>query len=310
MKNIFKILFLGTPDFALASLESIYKSKHHLCGVVTSPDKKHGRGQKLNYSPVKEYCIKNNIKLIQPHNFHDKEFIKVIKSYNADIFIVVAFKILPKKVWSIPRLGTINIHASLLPNLRGAAPINWAIIYGLNETGLTSFFLDDGVDTGDIITQIKTDINAKDDFDTLYKKLKNLSGNFILETLENLGTTRKQHHKKTLLTAPKLNKTNTRINWTDKGEKIYLKVKGLSPNPGAWSVIKETNKKIIIYDAIFHRGINEFNNGEIFIINKNKLMISVKNGALEIISLKVEGKNKINGIDFINANKNNKIKLI
>tara|TARA_B100001057_G_scaffold150623_1_gene150519 strand:+ start:2532 stop:3461 length:930 start_codon:yes stop_codon:yes gene_type:complete len=309
MKNIFKILFLGTPDFALTSLESIYKSKHHLCGVVTSPDKKYGRGQKLNFSPVKEYCIKKNIKLIQPDNFHDKQFIELIKSYNADIFIVVAFKILPKKIWNIPKIGTINIHASLLPNLRGAAPINWAIIYGLNETGLTSFFLDDGVDTGDIITQIKTEINVRDNFDTLYKKLKNLSGNFILETLENLGTRRKQNHKKTLLTAPKLNKTNTRINWSDEGEKIYLKVKGLSSSPGAWSVIKETNKKIIIYDVIFHHGFNEFNNGEIFIIN-NKLMISVKNGALEIISLKVEGKNKINGIDFINANQNNKIKLI
>ena len=309
MKNIFRILFLGTPDFALTSLESIYKSKHHLCGVVTSPDKKYGRGQKLNFSPVKEYCIKKNIKLIQPDNFHDKQFIELIKSYNADIFIVVAFKILPKKVWNIPKIGTINIHASLLPNLRGAAPINWAIIYGLNETGLTSFFLDDGVDTGDIITQIKTEINVRDNFDTLYKKLKNLSGNFILETLENLGTRRKQNHKKTLLTAPKLNKTNTRINWSDEGEKIYLKVKGLSSSPGAWSVIKETNKKIIIYDVIFHHGFNEFNNGEIFIIN-NKLMISVKNGALEIISLKVEGKNKINGIDFINANQNNKIKLI
>jgi len=278
--------------------------------VVTSPDKKSGRGQKLGTSPVKDYCIENKINLIQPDSFENKEFIENIKEYNADIFIVVAFKILPRKVWNIPTLGTINIHASLLPNLRGAAPINWAIIHGLKITGLTSFFINEGVDTGDIINQIETPIKKTDNFGSLYEKLKNMSGNFILKTLENLNKRKPQKSIQNIINAPKLDKENTKIDWTANGKEICNKIRGLSPIPGAWCLIEGSNKIIKIYDAIFHPINDSFQNGEIYIENKKKLMVGVNNGSLEILSLMIEGKKKIHAIDFINGMKNQKIKLI
>lgn len=310
MKNNLKILFMGTPDFALSSLDSICNSKHNLCCVVTSPDRKSGRGQKTKNSPVKDYCLDNNINLIQPESFEDEEFLNRIKKFNADVFVVVAFKILPKKVWTIPHLGTINIHASLLPNLRGAAPINWAIIHGLDKTGLTSFYINEGVDTGDIISQIEIEINKTDDFGSLYEKLKLNSGKFILDTLDNLKQGEKQKSFDNILNAPKLNKENTKIKWTDNGNEICRKVKGLSPIPGAWSTIESENKIIKIYDAIFHKEKNDFSNGEMFVRGKNKLMISVNDGVLEVLSLKIEGKNKVNALDFINGINKNKFKLI
>ena len=223
---------------------------------------------------------------------------------------MVAFKILPRKVWNIPTLGTINIHASLLPNLRGAAPINWAIIHGLKITGLTSFFINEGVDTGDIINQIETPIKKTDNFGSLYEKLKNMSGNFILKTLENLNKRKPQKSIQNIINAPKLDKENTKIDWTANGKEICNKIRGLSPIPGAWCLIEGSNKIIKIYDAIFHPINDSFQNGEIYIENKKKLMVGVNNGSLEILSLMIEGKKKIHAIDFINGMKNQKIKLI
>ena len=310
MKNNLKILFMGTPDFALNSLDSIYNSKHNLCCVVTSPDRKSGRGQKTKNSPVKDYCLDNNINLIQPESFEDEDFLKRIKKFNADVFVVVAFKILPKNVWTIPQLGTINIHASLLPNLRGAAPINWAIIHGLKITGLTSFFINEGVDTGDIIDQIETPINKTDNFGSLYEKLKNMSGNFILKTLENLNERKPQKSIQNIINAPKIDKENTKIDWTANGKEICNKIRGLSPVPGAWCLIEGSNKIIKIYDAISYEEDNDFQNGEMLVQNKNKLMISVNNGMLEILSLKIEGKKKVSATDFINGMKSDKLKLV
>ena len=230
---------MGTPDFAIPSLDSLYKSHHNLCCVVTSPNKKQGRGLKVVYSPVKNYCLKNNIKVVQPENFHSQEFLNEIIGYKPDIIVVVAFKILPKKLWEIPKLGTINIHASILPNLRGAAPINWAIINGLKKTGLTSFFINEGMDTGDIIKIKEIKINEDDNFGSLYEKLRSLSGNFILDTIDEIQKVngKPQVNTKDLLTAPKLNKENTKINWLEDGKKIVKKIRGLSPVPGAWSRI-------------------------------------------------------------------------
>ena len=207
---------MGTPDFAVESLDSIYRSKHNLCCVVTSEDKRSGRGLKNNSSPVKDYCISNKIDFIQPNDFKSNNFLNQIKEYDPDIIVVVAFKILPKEVWSIPSIGTVNIHASLLPNLRGAAPINWAIINGLKKTGLTSFYINQGIDTGDIILQKEIEINEDDNFGSLYEKLKKKTGNFILTTLEciNNGVRKSQLVTTNLLSAPKLNKENTRINWS------------------------------------------------------------------------------------------------
>ena len=303
---------MGTPDFAIPSLDSLYKSKHNLHCVVTAPDKKQGRGLKVVNSPVKDYCIKNNIKVIQPENFHSQKFLSKIAGFQPDIIVVVAFKILPKKLWEIPKLGTINIHASILPNLRGAAPINWAIINGLKKTGLTSFFINEGMDTGDIIKIKEIKINDDDNFGSLYDKLKSLSGSFILDSLDEIQKVNGKPQINTidLLTAPKLTKENTRINWLENGEKIVKKISGLSPVPGAWSTIKDSNKIIKIYDSLFHELSHDFEIGKIFIKSSNKLMVAVDNGALEILSLKIEGKKRISGTDYINGLKNKTLKLI
>ena len=303
---------MGTPDFAIPSLDSLYKSHHNLCCVVTSPDKKQGRGLKVVYSPVKNYCLKNNIKVIQPENFHSQEFLNEIIGYKPDIIVVVAFKILPKKLWEIPKLGTINIHASILPNLRGAAPINWAIINGLKKTGLTSFFINEGMDTGDIIKIKEIKINEDDNFGSLYEKLRSLSGNFILDTIDEIQKVngKPQVNTKDLLTAPKLNKENTKINWLEDGKKIVKKIRGLSPIPGAWSIIKDSNKIIKIYDSLFHELNHDFEIGKMYIVSSNRLMLAVNNGAIEVLSLKIEGKKRISGLDYINGLKNKTIKLI
>ena len=303
---------MGTPDFAIPSLDSLYKSHHNLCCVVTAPDKKQGRGLRVINSPVKDYCLKNTIKVIQPENFHSQEFLSEIIVYSPDIIVVVAFKILPKKLWEIPKLGTINIHASILPNLRGAAPINWAIINGLKKTGLTSFFINEGVDTGDIIKIKEIKINNDDNFGSLYKKLRNLSGKFILDSLDEIQkvNSKPQTNTKGLLNAPKLTKENTRINWLEDGKKIVNKIKGLSPVPGAWSRIKDSDKIIKIYDSLFHELNHDFEIGEMFTVSSNRLMLAVNNGAIEVLSLKIEGKKRISGLDYINGLKNKTIKLV
>ena len=303
---------MGTPDFAVPSLDSLYKSQHNLHCVVTAPDKKQGRGLKVVNSPVKDYCEKNNIKVIQPENFHSQEFLSEIIGFKPDIIVVVAFKMLPKKLWQIPKLGAINIHASILPNLRGAAPINWAIINGLKKTGLSSFFINEGMDTGDIIKIKEIKIDDDDNFGSLYEKLKSISGNFILESLDQIQKVNGKPQINTigLLTAPKLTKENTRINWLENGKKIVKKIRGLSPDPGAWSIIKDSNKIIKIYDSLFHELNHDFQIGKIFIKSSNKLMVAVDNGALEILSLKIEGKKRISGPDYINGLKNKTLKLI
>ena len=303
---------MGTPDFAIPSLDSLYKSHHNLCCVVTAPDKKQGRGLRFINSPVKDYCLNNTIKVIQPENFDSQEFLNEIIVYSPDIIVVVAFKILPKKLWEIPKLGTINIHASILPNLRGAAPINWAIINGLKKTGLTSFFINEGVDTGDIIKIKEIKINNDDNFGSLYKKLRNLSGKFILDSLDEIQKVngKPQTNTKGLLNAPKLTKENTRINWLEDGKKIVNKIKGLSPVPGAWSRIKDSDKIIKIYDSLFHELNHDFEIGKMFTVSSNRLMLAVNNGAIEVLSLKIEGKKRISGLDYINGLKNKTIKLV
>ena len=224
-----KIIFFGTPDFAVKSLKVINDNFDVLC-VVTSPDKKSGRGLKIKYSPVKNYCIQNQISLLQPENLKCIDFQNDLKNLKADLYVIVAFKFLPKEVWSIPKMGSINIHASLLPNLRGAAPINWSLIYGHNKTGLTSFFLDENIDTGDIILKTEVMINHSDNFESLYNKLKSMSGSFLSATIEAIIKKKKLLKQKNILKidkAPKLNKENTRIKWNDTSLNIYNHIRAL-----------------------------------------------------------------------------------
>ena len=311
MSRILKIIFFGTPDFAIESLNSIYKSNHKLLCVVTSQDKKSGRGMKVNLSAVKKYTIKNKIKIYQNENLKNNDFIDSLKEFNADLFIVVAFKFLPKEVWEIPRMGTINIHASLLPNLRGAAPINWALVKGLKETGLTSFFINEKLDMGDIIYQEKLSIKKADNFESLYKKLRNMSAKFILKSidmiLEKSLDLKKQIISKNLILAPKLNRENTRINWNDSADNIYNFVRGFSPNPCAWTEEKKTNKKVLIYDVSVSPKSSEQKNGMRLINEFKTLSISTNCGSIIIKSLKIEGKKTISGQDYLNGNKKNEI---
>tara|TARA_Y100000813_G_scaffold197907_1_gene184283 strand:+ start:589 stop:1533 length:945 start_codon:yes stop_codon:yes gene_type:complete len=304
-----RILFMGTPEFAVDSLDSLYKSNYDLCGVVTIPDKKVGRGQKLRESAVKTYCISKGIKLLQPIDINDKVFIYNLKNFNADLFVVVAFKVLPKIIWEIPNKGTINVHASLLPQLRGAAPINWAIINGIRKTGLTSFYINEGVDTGDIIIQKEIEISENDNFGSLYNKLKKLSFTFIIDTIESIESGLKPtsqtlgdfHDNSSNSKAPKLNSANTRISWSKKGSEVVQLIRGLSPYPGAWSTIKFNNKKIKILDSQFIEKNNcdvEF--GTVLVRNKDCL-VQVNDGLVKILKIKVEGKKEQSGRDFVNG---------
>ena len=300
---------MGTPEFAVDSLDSLYKSNYDLCGVVTIPDKKVGRGQKLRESAVKTYCISKGIKLLQPIDINDKVFIYNLKNFNADLFVVVAFKVLPKIIWEIPNKGTINVHASLLPQLRGAAPINWAIINGIRKTGLTSFYINEGIDTGDIIIQKEVEISENDDFGSLYNKLKKLSFTFIIDTIESIESGLKPtsqtlgdfHDNSSNSKAPKLNSVNTRISWSKKGSEVVQLIRGLSPYPGAWSTIKFNNKKIKILDSQFIEKNNfdvEF--GTVLVRNKDCL-VQVNDGLVKILKIKVEGKKEQSGRDFVNG---------
>ena len=308
-----KIVFMGTPDFAVDSLDSIYKSNHDLCCVVTIPDKKAGRGQKMKESAVKKYCISNRIKILQPVAFNDKVFINNLKSFKADLFVVVAFKILPKIIWEIPCKGTINIHASLLPQLRGAAPINWAIINGLRKTGLTSFYINEDIDTGDIIMKKELEISENDNFGSLYTKLKKLSAGFIIDTIESIENGLKPviqtKIKSELLKAPKIDKENTRIRWDIDGRKINNLIKGLSPYPGAWSTMKSNEIRVKILDSLFipKQGLKGVN-GSVLSIDKN-CRVKVKDGYINIFKIKVEGKKEQSGLDFLNGIQRKKLQF-
>ena len=307
--NKLKIVFMGTPDFAVGCLDFLINSNHEIKAVITAPDRAAGRGKKIIQSEIKKYAINNSIKLLQPINLKDEKFITELKSINADIFVVVAFRMLPKTVWEIPEKGTINLHASLLPQLRGAAPIHWAIINGLSETGVTTFFINEKIDFGNIIEQSKLKINSKENTGQLYKKLKSKGSNLLVSTLKviekNNFKTTKQNNSEKLLIAPKLNKNNTRIDWKNSGQSIFNLIRGLSPYPSAWTKDAKSNKILKIFDVIFHKEKNSNENlsGTILIKN-NTIKLITYDGFLEVLELQLEGKKRMSNLEFINGYKN------
>ena len=307
--NKLKIVFMGTPDFAVGCLDFLINSNHEIKAVITAPDRAAGRGKKIIQSEIKKYAINNSIKLLQPINLKDEKFITELKSINADIFVVVAFRMLPKTVWEIPEKGTINLHASLLPQLRGAAPIHWAIINGLSETGVTTFFINEKIDFGNIIEQSKLKINSKENTGQLYEKLKSKGSNLLVSTLKviekNNFKTTKQNNSEKLLIAPKLNKNNTRIDWKNSGKSIFNLIRGLSPYPSAWTKDAKSNKILKIFDVIFHKEKNSNENlsGTILIKN-NTIKIITYDGFLEVLELQLEGKKRMSNLEFINGYKN------
>ena len=300
---------MGTPDFAVGCLDFLINSNHEIKAVITAPDRAAGRGKKIIQSEIKKYAINNSIKLLQPINLKDEKFITELKSINADIFVVVAFRMLPKTVWEIPEKGTINLHASLLPQLRGAAPIHWAIINGLSETGVTTFFINEKIDFGNIIEQSKLKINSKENTGQLYEKLKSKGSNLLVSTLKviekNNFKTTKQNNSEKLLIAPKLNKNNTRIDWKNSGQSIFNLIRGLSPYPSAWTKDAKSNKILKIFDVIFHKEKNSNENlsGTILIKN-NTIKLITYDGFLEVLELQLEGKKRMSNLEFINGYKN------
>jgi methionyl-tRNA formyltransferase len=306
---------MGTPDFAVKSLDAIIRNNYNVKAVITAPDKKAGRGKKINCSEVKKYALEKNLKLLQPHNLKDENFITELKSTKADLFVVVAFRMLPKIVWEIPQFGTINLHASLLPQLRGAAPIHWAIIRGLQSTGVSTFFINEKIDYGNIIEQREVEIGNTENTGNLYQRLKEIGSELILTTLKQIISgklkTQKQIESKKLLKAPKLVKENTRINWNQSGLEIFNFIRGLSPHPAAWTKSEKTNKTFKLYNVIYFKEKKSDKLNGIININDNLMKISVNDGYLKVLELQIEGKKKMSVQEFINGYKSyNLSKLI
>ena len=298
------IIFMGTPDFAVECLDVLVNTNHSIVAVVTSEYKQAGRGQKIKTSVIKDYSLKKNLKILQPKNLKDSSFINEIKNLNPDIFIVVAFRMLPKILWEIPAKGTINLHASILPNLRGAAPIHWAIINGLKETGVSTFYINEKIDCGEIIEQKRVPISKNENTGELYIKLKKIGAITILSTLEKISNKNfkciKQNENEKYLKAPKLNRENTRIQWKKSANEIHNFVRGLSPFPSAWTSVN--NKIIKIYKSReYSNTIEKKLEPGTIMMNKNTLLVSTGSGLLEVLELKLEGKKIMTNIEFNNG---------
>ncbi len=301
-----KIVFMGTPEFAVGILDTIYQNKYEVVGVITAADKPAGRGQKVSTSAVKEYAVANNLRLLQPTNLKDEAFIDELQLLNANLFVVVAFRMLPEVVWKMPKLGTFNLHASLLPQYRGAAPINWAIINGEEKTGVTTFFIDDKIDTGAMILQAETPISKNESAGELHDRLMEIGSATVLESLtliEN-GNTKPQQQDDSLITktAYKLNKDNCKIDWSKSGIEIHNHIRGLSPYPASWCILKDEENEwnIKIYEAIFIEEDHDYKIGTV-ITTKKELNIAVKNGMLSIKVLQFPGKKKMKAHELLNG---------
>lgn len=304
-----KIIFMGTPDFAVGILDKIYTAGYEIAAVITAPDKPAGRGQKVSISAVKAYALEKQLPLLQPTNLKNEDFLNELASYHANLQVVVAFRMLPEAVWKMPKYGTFNLHASLLPQYRGAAPINWAIINGEKETGVTTFFIDDKIDTGAMILSRSTPIDEKENAGTLHDRLMQLGGETVLETLALIQNgevkTVIQPENDDLKTAYKLNKDNCKINWSKSGREIHNQIRGLSPYPAAWTYIKdgENEWNVKLYDVEF---IQEQHTEKINSIHttKKEMKIALTDGWLKINSLQFPAKKRmlthelLNGIQF------------
>ncbi|MFV8336541.1 methionyl-tRNA formyltransferase [Flavobacterium sp. RSP29] len=301
-----RIVFMGTPEFAVGILDTILKNNYEVVGVITAADKPAGRGQKLKYSAVKEYALANNLTLLQPANLKDETFLSELKSLNANLQIVVAFRMLPKVVWEMPPLGTFNLHASLLPNYRGAAPINWAIINGETKTGVTTFFIDDKIDTGAMILSTETPINETENAGQLHDRLMDLGSKTVIETLGMIEkgnvSTIIQKETAEIKTAYKLNKENCKIDWTKSALEINNLIRGLSPYPAAWCFIQDKNEEwnVKIYEAKIILEDHDYSIGSL-ICTKKEMKIAVENGYIQVLSLQFPGKKKMNTPELLNG---------
>ena len=303
-----EIIFMGTPDFAVKSLDSLLKKNLNISCVVTSPDKRSGRGLKIGESEVKRYSELNNIRLLQPDNLSDPSFINQIKKINPVLIVVVAFKKLPSILYEIPKYGTINLHASLLPNYRGAAPINWCLINNETYTGVSIIKINEKIDYGDILMQKKVLIDKNDDFETLKDKLSVIGSRILYKTivliLKNQIQGKKQVISKNDKLAPKLNTKNTRIDWDDSIDLIIGKIKGLNPKPGAWTILLNGDDQVRM--KIFKARLINYsksNSKNILSVRDKKIFISTRNGEIECEIIQLENKKSMIAKDLLNGYK-------
>jgi len=291
-----RIIYMGTPEFAVPALEKLVENSWNVVGVITASDKPQGRGQKLVGSPVKEAAEKLGLHILQPTNLKSPEFQQELRELKADLQIVVAFRMLPEAVWNMPPLGTFNLHASLLPNYRGAAPINWAIINGETETGVTTFFLKHEIDTGSIIFQEKVQILADDDLGSVYEKLMTIGAELVVKTVEAISTNEVnpsvQDESRALHHAPKIFKETGKIDWTNSAESIHNLIRGLSPYPAAWTEFQGKTCKIF-KSGFSDRNMSEKQPGEWQSDGKTFLKFQTGSGTLEVLELQLEGKKRM-----------------
>ncbi|UXP32179.1 methionyl-tRNA formyltransferase [Reichenbachiella agarivorans] len=298
-----KIVFMGTPEFAVPSLQILVENGFDVVGVITAPDKPKGRGKKLQGTPVKDYAESVGLSILQPTNLKSAEFIEELKSLRADLQIVVAFRMLPEQVWDMPPKGTFNLHASLLPQYRGAAPINWAIINGEKETGATTFFLQHEIDTGNVIDQIKEPIHDEDSVGELYERLMHNGAKLVLSTVQQIVkgevVTKPQMESAELKAAPKIHKETCEINWNQPSEQIRNFVRGLSPYPAAWTQWNDKNFKIYKVAHSTDAIDQSLYPGQIQTDGKNRLSVKTSNGFLDILEIQMEGKKRMGIQDLL-----------
>lgn len=308
MKKELRIVFMGTPEFAVTILDKLIENKYNIVGVITAPDKPAGRGRKLNESAVKKYALQKGLHILQPTNLKNEDFIKDLASINANLQIVVAFRMLPKVVWQMPEYGTFNLHASLLPNYRGAAPINWAIINGETKTGVSTFFIDEKIDTGAMILQKETEILLNENAGQLHDKLMHLGSDLVIDTVKLIErgnvTTTPQPEIKNIKTAYKLNKDNCKINWTKKPDSIINLIRGLNPYPAAWTLLLNNNEELNlkIYGAEYINESHDFETGTI-ITSKKNIKVAIEKGFISLLDIKLPGKRKMDIKSLLNGYK-------
>lgn len=300
-----KVVFMGTPGFAVTTLAAIHRSKHQIVGVVTNVDKPAGRGKKINTSAVKDYAVAQQLPLLQPPSLKDLSFITDLQALEADVFVVVAFRMLPKIVWSIPPKGTFNLHASLLPSYRGAAPINWAIINQEKESGVTTFLIDEKIDTGNLLLQEKIQLEKGETAGSLHDKLAPLGGQVIIATLDALEKgieARPQRTKGSEKDAPKLTKENTRIDWNKSLDEIQAHINGLSPYPAAWTELHENEKqsRLKIYRAKVALCSHNYPLQSVVVENQ-QIKIAHSQGFLHFESLQLPNKRRMEAKDLLNG---------
>jgi methionyl-tRNA formyltransferase len=298
-----RIIFMGTPDFAVASLDALVQAGHNVVAVITATDKMGGRGGKqLLESAVKKYAVANGIPVLQPKNLKAPDFIATLASYNADLQIVVAFRMLPKVVWAMPTLGTFNLHGSLLPKYRGAAPINWAVINGDTETGVTTFFIQEEIDTGDLLFQEKMRIGAEESVGEVHDRMMILGAQTVVKTVEAIANGKidpQQQDHQQASPAPKLTAENTRIDFDQPAKKVHDFIRGLNPYPTAWTTLEDKKWKIL--KTIPHPESHSLPAGTIVTDGKNDFKIATQDGFLEVLELQVPGKRRMNTKDFLNG---------